>query len=228
MKKILINLFLLLPVLLLVMACACAKSERTTQKKISSITLFGNSIVAHDPAPAIGWEGNWGMAASCRDSDFVHIIKAEIGRIGRSTEVTWGNLAAYEREWATYDLSQLDKYGKSDLIVIKISENIQYEQGMEARFLASYDRLIKQLSGPETIVVIAEGFWPSPVNDMLRKYAASHNHPFVALADLFANDKSNAAIGFFENEGVANHPSDKGMRNIAARIMKVIDAYKFK
>lgn len=228
MKKILINLLLPLSVLVISMTCACTNSKPDAQKEIGSVTLFGNSIVAHDPAPAIGWKGDWGMAASCRDNDFVHLIKADIERISSSTKVTWGNLAAYEREWASYDISQLEKYGKSDLIVVKISENIHYEQEMEARFLASYDRLIKQLSGPETIVVIAEGFWPSPVNDMLRKYAASHNYPFVALADLFVNDKSNAAIGLFENEGVANHPSDKGMRNIATRIMKVIGIYKFK
>jgi len=41
--------------------------------------------------------------------------------------------------------------------------------------------------------------------------ATPQSHP-----DLFQNDKTNAAIGLFEREGVANHPSDKGMRNIAS------------
>lgn len=56
----------------------------------------------------------------------------------------------------------------------------------------------------------------------------AHGYPFVALSDLFANDKTNAAIGLFENEGVANHPSDKGMRNIAARILETLKTYNFK
>lgn len=211
-----------------VLLCSCGKKAGSSQQEISSVTIFGNSIVAHDPAPDIGWTGDWGMAASCRDSDFVHILKKEIGHLGPETQVAWGNLAAFEREWDTYDLSQLDKYGKSDLIIVKISENVQYQEGMETRFTTRYDELIRKLSGPQTAVIIAEGFWPTPVNDIIRRYASAHGYPFVALSDLFANDKTNAAIGLFENEGVANHPSDKGMRNIAARILETLKTYNFK
>ncbi len=228
MNQTIIRLSCLLSLLFIVLTGACGKESRPSGKKIRTVTLYGNSIVAHDPAPAIGWEGNWGMAASCRDSDYVHIVKASLERLEPSVKVSWGNLATFERDWTTYDLSQLATYGKSDLVVIKISENVQFKEGMETGFLASYDRLIRQLSGPDTQVVIVEGFWPSPVNDMLRRYASAHDYPFIALSDLFANDKTNAAIGLFANEGVANHPSDKGMRNIAARIMQVIGTYRYR
>ncbi len=211
--------------------CACAKAESqkgAQSRKIGTITIFGNSIVAHDPAPSIGWNGDWGMAASCRDSDFVHIIEKHVAVKSRLTKVAWGNLAAFERDYATYDLSQLEKYGQSDMVIVKISENVKYEAGMEATFIASYDRLINTIAAPTSVVIVVEGFWPTPINDMMRRYAERKGYPFVRLSDLFADDKSNAAIGLFENEGVANHPSDKGMRNIAARIIAAIDGYKLK
>lgn len=223
-----IPIITLLVAVLFLAPTSCGQQNSAGKAKIGSVTIFGNSIVAHDPAPEIGWTGDWGMAASCRDSDFVHVVKKGIERLGPQTRVAWGNLAAFERDYANYDLSQLDKYGASDMIIVKISENVEYKEGMESNFLACYDRLIRKLAGPETVVLIAEGFWPSPINDMIRKYAADHDYPFIALADLFASDKSNAAIGLFDNEGVANHPSDKGMRNIAARIMEVVETYKFK
>lgn len=62
-----------------VLLCSCGKKAGSSKQEIGSVTIFGNSIVAHDPAPDIGWTGDWGMAASCRDSDFVHILKKEIG-----------------------------------------------------------------------------------------------------------------------------------------------------
>lgn len=37
--------------------------------------IFLNSIVWHNPAPALGWYGNWGMAATSIDKDFVHVYQ---------------------------------------------------------------------------------------------------------------------------------------------------------
>jgi len=201
------------------------KADTDSVPRYKNILILGNSIVAHDPAPEIGWEYDWGMAASARDSDFVHILEKEIHGIDKSIKVSWGNLSVYENNYETYNLEMLSDYKnmKPDMIILKISENVKYTEGMDDKFIKSYGDLLDYLAPSDSVKrIIVEGFWPTPVNGMIKEYAMAKDYTFVPLADLFENDKTNAAIGLFEHEGVSNHPSDKGMRNIARRIWENI------
>ena len=42
------------------------------------ILFLGNSITLHETKPEIGWNHNWGMAASAEENDYVHIVLSEL------------------------------------------------------------------------------------------------------------------------------------------------------
>ena len=50
-------------------------------KKGPRVLFVGNSITLHGPRPQIGWTNNWGMAASARDKDYVHLLQKKIAAV---------------------------------------------------------------------------------------------------------------------------------------------------
>ena len=52
---------------------------------IRRILFLGNSITLHGPKADIGWTGNWGMAASAEDKDYVHLVSGALARHTGST-----------------------------------------------------------------------------------------------------------------------------------------------
>ena len=54
---------------------------------------------------------------------------------------------------------------------------------------------------------------------MIEELSREKGYPLVRLGDLGQDDKMKA-VGLFEHKGVANHPGDLGMENIADRIFE--------
>ncbi len=42
------------------------------------VMFVGNSMTLHGVNEDIGWSGEYGMAASCEDNDYVHILMSKI------------------------------------------------------------------------------------------------------------------------------------------------------
>ena len=100
------------------------KANPTSQK----ILFLGNSITLHSPAPDIGWTGNWGMAASSEDKDYVHLVTAGLAKsFGSPPKTMVRNVAGFEREYATFEastkLKEETEFG-AGIIIVAIGENV--------------------------------------------------------------------------------------------------------
>lgn len=209
------------------LACNAGNREGHKPQRIKSVLILGNSIVAHGAAPQIGWDGaTRGMAASVTDSDFVHLLIAEIRRRDTSVTFDYANLVGFEWELDNFDFGRLDSFKAPDMMILRFSENVNDSSVSEGKFFRNYDKLIRHIDpDDEAVKVIVSGFWHRPkTNRMLQQYAKEHHYVFVKNDDLLA-DSSNSAYGLFKEPGVAAHPSDKGMRSIKERIWEQIRQY---
>ncbi|MPR34701.1 SGNH/GDSL hydrolase family protein [Salmonirosea aquatica] len=198
-------------------------SNTVSQTVKTSFTLYykrvlivGNSITGHGPAPEIGWYGDWGMAASKPDSDYVHILSLDLKSRYNASQIKTLYGVPFEQNYKTYDFSQLgESIGfRPDLIIMRIAENGNTTDGKV--FKEKYDRLIKTLrSDTNAKVICTTSFWPgreSLVED-IKAVAATNRYDLVDIGSFFY-DKTYTAAGLFKDAGVANHPGDKGMRAI--------------
>ena len=211
-------------VTVLVWTCG-SKAVPGNESGIRQVLILGNSIVSHAPDTSIGWSGNWGMAASTQENDFVHLLMQRIHERDKNVFIQFANIAEFERDFDTYDLTQLAKFRDPDLLIIKLSENVDTTMAAESDFVKYYNRLINYIAPNRlTKKIIVDGFWPSRVNDMISDYAIENGLPLVVIHDLYF-DSINTAQGLFDHSGVASHPSDRGMKQISDRIWGVISNY---
>ena len=85
---------------------SCSDSEKAPEKKELNVLILGNSVLAHQPAPDLGWYGDWGMAATAPENDFVHQYQKMMdeSELYKSVTVTSQNIAWWENDF-TYNLA---------------------------------------------------------------------------------------------------------------------------
>ena len=179
------------------------------------LLILGNSITHHVPAPDIGWTGDWGMAASARENDFVHRLARMIEESGERIELRERNTADFERD-PSLPLSDTfadDLAFRPDVLVLRICENTPGERLDD--FADAYENLIRLFRRDPGCRVFAVGpFWKNDRAEGLLSEAADRTGArWVSLAALHSGDYQ--ALGQFSHAGVASHPSDKGTKAIA-------------
>ena len=112
------------------------------------------------------------------------------------------------------------------MLIMKISENVNDKKALEDDFIYWYDKLIKYITPKDNSVkIVVDGFFAkNDVNRLIEEYAIKNNYRFITTTSL-SEDITNTAKGNFVHEGVAAHPSDKGMRMIEQRIWEHIKDY---
>jgi hypothetical protein len=199
--------------------------------RVARILFLGNSITLHGPAPEIGWTGNWGMAASARDKDYVHRLLEHIAKAaGGTPKVMIRNIADFERKLTDFPIREdlkAELAFEADVVILAIGENAPSPTTDMARkqFSDALADLLTQLGqhGRPTVFVRSQ-FWPDAEKDRLLKQASDSAGAIFVNLEKLGIDPANSARAErqIEHAGVAGHPGDKGMAAIADKLWQAM------
>ena len=198
---------------------------------IRKILFLGNSITLHGPKADIGWTGNWGMAASAEDKDYVHLVASAIARHAGSTpQIMVRNIADFERSYATHDVDgqMKDLFAfDPDLVVLAIGENVPAlgSEDAKAKFKAGVLKILKcALTKRHPLVVVRSCFWADAAKDEMLRQACEEADAIFVNAGPLGSEAANAARSerTIAHGGVAGHPGDKGMKALADAIVQAV------
>lgn len=179
------------------------------------ILFIGNSITLHPPKEDIGWLGNYGMAASCEENDYVHVLCSMLEADCVTVQKLVTNASVLEMKPYAFDINSLSEQRDfdADIIIIRLAENTNVNT--LAAFGEKFSKMIEYLTQGRSAKVFCIGsFWNNDEADKIIEDAAGKkNAEYISLESL--HDEKYRAIGLFKHDGVASHPSDIGMKAIA-------------
>jgi len=213
-------------------ALLCFASSASAETLAPQKILFvGNSITLHGPKADIDWHGNWGMAATSEDKDYVHLVTKALAAKQGATPVTMvKNVADFERNHLDYDIAGKFKDAaafKADLVILCIGENVAALKAPadQAKYQEQVTALLKTLkSNPQAAIIVRSSFWANEAKDTaMRKACEAVGGTFVDISAL-GKDEQNYGRSErpYKHAGVANHPGDRGMAAIADAILKAV------
>jgi alpha-galactosidase len=221
----------MLRILFAVIGIISFSTTASAQAKPQKILFVGNSLTSHGPKADIDWHGNWGMAATSADKDYVHLVtRALAAKQGTMPEIMVKNVADFERNHVGYDIA--GKFAdaaafKADLVILCIGENVAALKTAEAqaKYQEQVTALLKSLkSNPQAQIIVRSSFWANTAKDTaMRQACEAVGGTFVDISALSKDEKNYARSERpYKHAGVANHPGDRGMAAIAEEIVKAV------
>lgn len=191
------------------------------------VMFVGNSMTLHGVNKDIGWDYEWGMAASSKENDYVHLLMKKIKEYDNDAVFCICQVAIWESRYKNgadvYPYFENARDFHADIIIGRFIENCPAEDFDEVCFKREFDAFIKYLNGNHGRVILTTGFWRHPGDEMIKEVAIDNGYPLAELGDLGELDEMKA-IGLFAHPGVAAHPGDRGMQAMAERIWEKINA----
>lgn len=194
------------------------------------VLFVGNSIAWHSYRPEIGWHGDWGMAATAPEKDFMHLTVAKLEETHGTVDFALAQLAEWEQKYPDGEGLLEEKYipardFRPDLIVVRIGENFPKTLPFDEQFKAYFDRMIEFLkNGGDAKVVVSDSFWKNKERDArIHELAAEKGYTLCEIGDI-EDDPRSMALNEYEHRGVRVHPSDYGMACIAERLVASIES----
>lgn len=202
-----------------------------TEENFDYVAL-GNSVTCNEISEL--WWGNWGMAATTEENDYVHIVSRWLE--GQSEKpVTTTVLDIKKWEVAPDRNAALEDYDKyfnehTDLVTLQTGENItEGKESLGVDYPALVQR-IKEKAPNAQILMLGEVLWPKDDIEAAKHAACDQNGiTFIDVSDFraaYEGDTFRSSLGTqvygadgnlhaIDNEVVAAHPDDEGMANIA-------------
>ncbi|MFN7160105.1 MAG: glycoside hydrolase family 99-like domain-containing protein [Candidatus Gracilibacteria bacterium] len=202
------------------------------------VLFLGNSLTFHPPLAdanwdGLSWDGNWGMAASTEDKDYVHQVQKIVSEGGHpiiplipGKDLPSGGGVIY----GYLNILQQDaiKKVRPDVIVIQLAENRESPADASKELEAyekNYRALLTFLSAEIKVPILMVGSWAEstlaqgPRNQIMTPLASEFGADFIDITSVVNNPLSHPS----SNEhnwmpGVLWHPGDVGMRGIAEKI----------
>ena len=210
------------------------------------ILVIGNSITQHSPNASLGWYGNWGMAATSPDKDYIHLLRAKVQEANDNVELYGVNISEFEKYFYDLDLAggNYARYADydADIIISTIGANVKNgaNEGDDSfendyTFTKEKYKAILDYFNPDGDAQIIVGNMPltSAENEaVLSEAADAYGYPYVDMSDLTDAQYKGQADALKEafgvdaiNQGVLNHPGDAGMAAIADELWTVLESY---
>lgn len=197
------------------------------------VLCFGNSITRHAPAANLGWSGDWGMAASAEDKDYLHCLQrlfnAKYG-VNQASVVYGASTHSFETAIPSTDYTNayaamLRRVAEEqpDVVTVQMGENVASCTQEEYRVaMTAFVKSIRA-TAPDAQIFLVTPFWPSGEKVAALKQVAAAENVTVVEVFLLGEERENMAYGLFENAGVQHHPGDLGMSRIADAIFEKVN-----
>lgn len=201
-------------ILVLFLNFSCVAEKEIDNKKDLKVLILGNSILRHSPAPSLGWYGDWGMAATIPENDFLHVYidLLQKSNIYKSVDVKSKNIAVWENDFQ-YNLNTFEDINTSDydFIILRLGENISEP----TKYYAALNSIINFYKSENTKIIITGIVWQNDeIEDIQQQLAIDNHYQYISFDDYKLNPL-NYSWGLFDSGAVASHPSDLGMKKIA-------------
>lgn len=199
------------------------------EKKFKYVAI-GNSVTIHETNDL--WHGDWGMAATSKEADYVHVLAERIGE-AKFTPVDLSVISC--KNWELGDdrrgelLHAFDNIPQdTDLITIQTGENITtFIENLDGDYDALFG-YIRSKAPNAQILVLGEVLWPQDaIETAKRNNCGKYNIGFVDMNEflngyetMYRSSMGEPIVGIdgntylIDNECVAAHPNDAGMQKI--------------
>jgi hypothetical protein len=184
---------------------------------VFEFVFLGNSLTQHGPNTDLGWTGNYGMAASILENDYVHKLMSLVD----AQNAYIANMYPIEK-----DISQLNvvvdmvrpAIQNASTIVIQLGDNTNVNEHTELNALQASIEELARLRKPNQLLFCISTYWRNQVKDeIIQDRCEANGGNYVFIGDI-VDYQSAEDLPYFIHPGVNMHPKDTQMNLIAQRI----------